>query len=444
MKNRLIGLICLFISVSAKAENQYEWFTQSIDHQSSATFQQRYLVNSDYAKSNDAPVLYFLSPSELLKNCFEKYITKEIASQLGMRFVALEHRFYGESQPFGLLTNKNLKYLNLDYALKDFAVFQRFMQSTRGWTGPWIVIGASYSGALAAYYRLSYPELADGAVSSCASVKRHLNADIYDRIAADVAGKDCVAKYRKSVLRPIEKAVKKPKELLRIKKLFMAEDIKGADAFLGYIGLNADYYVQMRGAGDFCKAVSSPDPVSAFAALLNNFNVEVVRKAPLAWTPQGFADPDVNRYKIALGARQWNYQICTELGNFGVKYADSSRSLHSNLSREWTGWKGQCAIFEVHAPPAIEEINKRFYQGLLQPTTSRILFLNNANDPINMGAISAENRNNTNPNTVSYTIPNSAHCAEFRASKADDSASVVKARVLILDTVKNWLKPKAD
>lgn len=68
------------------------------------------------------------------------------------------------------------------------------------------------------------------------------------------------------------------------------------------------------------------------------------------------------------------------------------------------------------------------------------MFLNNAEDPVSQGAISKENGNDTNPNTVSHTIPSSAHCEELRMPKPTDSQQVIEARDLILKMVGQWLK----
>ena len=46
-----------------------------------------------------------------------------VGSQYGALFVVLEHRFYGDSQPFEDWTLDSLKYLSSEQALADLAYF---------------------------------------------------------------------------------------------------------------------------------------------------------------------------------------------------------------------------------------------------------------------------------------------------------------------------------
>lgn len=66
---------------------------------------------------------------------------------------------------------ENLKYLNTQQALADFAYFITSMNEKYGSSiSKWIVFGGSYSGTLASWLRLKYPHLVLGAVSSSGPV----------------------------------------------------------------------------------------------------------------------------------------------------------------------------------------------------------------------------------------------------------------------------------
>jgi hypothetical protein len=86
--------------------------------------------------------------------------------------LALEHRYYGKSLPFGAdsLSVKNLKYLSAEQALKDLAYFLTKMSKSGQYKitpkNPWITIGGSYPGALSAWFRNKYPHLTIGALAS--------------------------------------------------------------------------------------------------------------------------------------------------------------------------------------------------------------------------------------------------------------------------------------
>jgi pimeloyl-ACP methyl ester carboxylesterase len=161
-------------------------FSQPVDHFASRTdglfgrtFQQRYWVNSQYAKSADAPVLYHICGEG---NATDGYFLNDNAvvwaQALGARIVYLEHRYYGESQPMQDWSTANMQFLTLDNVLEDLATFQKSISASQGWTGQWISIGGSYSGTLSALYRQKHPELVVGALASSAPMISGLGDEV--------------------------------------------------------------------------------------------------------------------------------------------------------------------------------------------------------------------------------------------------------------------------
>lgn len=84
------------------------------------------------------------------------------------QFVVVEHRFYGESQPFDDWSLENLAYLNSEQALSDLAYFIGSYNTTGRDV---FVIGGSYPGAMSAWFREKYPHLTIGAWSSSGVVQ---------------------------------------------------------------------------------------------------------------------------------------------------------------------------------------------------------------------------------------------------------------------------------
>ncbi len=99
-----------------------------------------------------------------------------LAERLQGLVLVLEHRFYGESLPFGNDSYElnNLKLLNSEQALKDLAYFTQTVKEHKlfGVTevNAWVPIGGSYPGALSAWYRYKYPHLSVGAIASSAVI----------------------------------------------------------------------------------------------------------------------------------------------------------------------------------------------------------------------------------------------------------------------------------
>lgn len=149
---------------------QYE---QDVDHfgaNPGQKFHQRFWIDSSNAANHEnAPVLYHVCGED---NCAYGYFlndnAKAWAKALGAHIVYLEHRYYGESFPFGDISAEHLRPLTLGNVLEDLASFQRWISRQHNWSGKWIVIGGSYSGTLAALYRQKHPELVVGALAASA------------------------------------------------------------------------------------------------------------------------------------------------------------------------------------------------------------------------------------------------------------------------------------
>lgn len=141
------------------------YFDQLIDHSRPelGTFKQRYYYNTDYYKGPGHPIS-MESPSEspLEGDVALTNITMPgfIAQQIGGATVSIEHRFYGESNPFGRYnhTAEDLQHLTLDNAIKDLTYFARNVKLPFDPEGlshpdkaPWTLAGCSYSGGLSAW-----------------------------------------------------------------------------------------------------------------------------------------------------------------------------------------------------------------------------------------------------------------------------------------------------
>ncbi|ESR49805.1 hypothetical protein KPL70_011333 [Citrus sinensis] len=88
----------------------------------------------------------------------------------------MQHLFYGKSVPFvsskDALKNATLRgYFNSAQALADYAkILLHIKENLSAEMSPIIVVGASYGGMLAAWFRSKYPHSALGAVASFAPI----------------------------------------------------------------------------------------------------------------------------------------------------------------------------------------------------------------------------------------------------------------------------------
>jgi len=98
-----------------------------------------------------------------------------MAQQLNAIIIILEHRFYGESLPFGKDSFRldNMKLLSSEQALRDIAHFIQYVKGNQlfGITNePWVIAGGSYAGGLVAWFRYKYPHLVIASIASSAVI----------------------------------------------------------------------------------------------------------------------------------------------------------------------------------------------------------------------------------------------------------------------------------
>lgn len=91
-------------------------------------------------------------------------LTGQYAYATGGAGIVIEHRFWGTSSPYTNLTAETLKYLTVDQAVKDMTYFAENVVLPFDRSGksnapkaPWVLVGGSYSGALAAWTEISAP-----------------------------------------------------------------------------------------------------------------------------------------------------------------------------------------------------------------------------------------------------------------------------------------------
>merc|ERR1719206_10798 len=185
-----ISILCLGLAVHGLGDFDYQsladkesnakplFLTQKVDHfsfTSNKTYQQKYFVRDDFWKPG-GPIIFYLGSESALHHPKTGF-TKEVAKEFGALMVDAEHRFYGDSQPFGKPLVPNTQqdpavagYLTSWQALADYAGVINHVKLTipGAENSPVIAFGESYGGMLSAWMRVKYPHLVDGAISSSA------------------------------------------------------------------------------------------------------------------------------------------------------------------------------------------------------------------------------------------------------------------------------------
>ncbi|KAJ8551942.1 hypothetical protein K7X08_028385 [Anisodus acutangulus] len=134
----------------------------------------------------------------------------DFAPRFKALLVYMEHRYYGKSRPFGtmeeVLKDEDTRgYFNSEQAIADYAeLLLHIKEKYSAQNSPIIVIGGSYGGMLASWFRMKYPHIALGALASSAPILYFDNITpqngYYSIVSKDFkeASKSCYRTIRKS------------------------------------------------------------------------------------------------------------------------------------------------------------------------------------------------------------------------------------------------------
>lgn len=182
MNNIIIILILMYGSTTTKNTLETKFIDVPVDHFDqirNATFKLRYLVFTHF-HVRGGPILFFTG-NEADINTFARNtgFLFDIAPIFNALVVFAEHRYYGQSLPFGSLSfssYEHMKFLSTSQVLKDFVYIIEDLKKNylKGMnskdTHPIIAFGGSYGGILAAWLRMKYPHVVIGAIASSAPV----------------------------------------------------------------------------------------------------------------------------------------------------------------------------------------------------------------------------------------------------------------------------------
>jgi len=399
-------------------------YDQRLDHFSSddqRTFKQRYYIDSSAVTGNpeNAPVIYYFCGEGPCDGASSTALVNTMAKKYGAHRVALEHRYYGYSQPFPTLASENMKYLSMDQAIEDLANFQRHAQEQLSLRGKWIAVGGSYSGELSAFYRLKHPELVVGALASSAPVLSKADFDGYDRYVAKVAGPDCLQAIQAGVADIETRLNTSPESAAAVKTLFGADQVKDDVDFLYVIADMAATAVQYGYQEQFCKQLISGYQNGTIVEAYAKAGIDVFSHFHLTALSDSFQSAesiDPADYLDWMGLRSWMYQSCTEFGYYQIASADpaqSARSARVNLQYH----NDVCQrLFGITTQVDTKKTNETFYDHLFDSNVNHLFFTNGSNDPWSDLSITGTT---SNPGLTLFTINGSAHCDDLGARISD-------------------------
>ena len=122
----------------------------------------RYILDTSNWNQTSGPILFYAGNEGGIWNFYNNsgFMTETLAKELQALVVFGEHRYYGESLPFGQdsYKNENLKYFSVEQVFQDYVALLDFVKDTYDAQDRAVIaFGGSYGGMLAAWMRMKYP-----------------------------------------------------------------------------------------------------------------------------------------------------------------------------------------------------------------------------------------------------------------------------------------------
>jgi len=442
--------------VSNAAEYETHYYTQILDHfsfrpEGYQTFQQKYLVNAKHwgGPQSHSPIFVCMGDEIPIETVFHSSgFMMENAPHFRALLVYIEHRYYGSSMPFGspeesFKNASTLGYFNSQQALADFAtVILDLKKNMSAENSPVIVVGGSYGGMLAAWFRLKYPHIAIGALSSSAPILYFDDITPHDAYATVVTrdfrsvSESCYNTIRESWTE-IDKVASQPGGLEILSKTFNACQPFNTDWLVGRLISTYRMAAQYGGVKGLCKAIDGlpkgSDNLARIAA-----GVTLSHNKSLCFDFQQYGP---NSSKLGWDSKGWSWQTCTEIviplspypnGTifaphvFDLKnYSEKCKSLYGVLPR--ANW-----ITTEFGGHNIRRVLKRF--------ASNIIFSNGLQDPYSSGGV----LQSISESIIALTTDEGIHCQDMHYSSNQDPESIREQRSKEVEIITKWIKQYED
>ncbi|KAH8896497.1 serine carboxypeptidase S28 [Thozetella sp. PMI_491] len=489
-------------------------FQQRISHADATlgNFSQRYWYNTEFYKGPGSPVILF-TPGEVEADGYQAYLTNRTllgnyAQTVGAAVILLEHRYWGESSPYKVLDTKALQHLTIENAVHDLNHFARNVKLPFDTTGatnapkaPWVNVGGSYSGALAAWQAKLAPGTFWAYHASSAPVQAVYDFWSYFLPIQNGMPRNCSADFARIAER-IDEVIQRGNatEIKALQKLFGAEQLEHADDFSGMFGnvLGEWQSVQFfSGYSDFFQMCDSVEgvravrngkvgvPVDSYGngtgvpvpadgigvdkALANFakwFKYESLPNTCANLSYSEWSKPEsvgcFDTYNLSCPfytdmsvnntvGRQWFWLLCNEPLFYWQTGAPKNKTtiLSRYVSAEW--YQRQCGLmfpkqgnltFGSGTGRTADDVNK-WTDGWLETNTTRLLWVNGEFDPWRSASVSSELRPGgpltSTAQAPIFLIPGGRHCNDLAVKNGDSNPEVKKIQAALQAQMKTWV-----
>ncbi|RNA18807.1 dipeptidyl peptidase 2-like [Brachionus plicatilis] len=438
---------------------------QYLDHfnkRDDRTYKQRFLVNDEWFNPNDGPVFFYAGNEGDIESFWNNTgFMFDIAPVFQALVVFPEHRYYGESLPFGdsSFDQDKIGFLSVEQTMADYAVLLTKLQQDYNLCrkkNPIIAFGGSYGGILAAYMRYKYPNIVRGALAASAPI--YLTAGLapstlfFQDVTNDFDKEPGCVPLVRQAFDAMENAAKQGDYKLLSEKFKLCEPISDA---AGYKHL----LLWMRNAFTIMAMVDYPYPASflgdlpawpvrfACQQLVNDTakGVDILSSfknlASILYNDtskcfdiyeQFIECADPTSCGLGNDAKSWDYQACTELNTVqetnGVSDMFPVISYNEELREQY--------CLKTWGVKVRKEWPSIQFWGKHIKTATNIVFSNGLLDPWHNGGPLT----NVSDSLVAVIIEDGAHHLDLRGSDPNDPQSVKIARYLEIEQIIKWIE----
>ncbi|XP_030522320.1 lysosomal Pro-X carboxypeptidase-like [Rhodamnia argentea] len=430
------------------------FYNQTLDHfnyrpESYTAFNQRYVVNSKYwgGAESGAPIFAFLGAEAPIDGDIGNagFLTDN-APQFRALLVYIEHRFYGESIPYGMTFAKalgdanNRGYFSSAQALADYAEILTYLkQKLKAEHSPIIVFGGSYGGMLASWFRLKYPHVALGALASSAPILYFddiVPQDAYFSVVAKSfleSSSSCHQTIRQS-WEEIDRAASEPHGLTKLTKTFKTcSPLKSSSELKKYLRTLYAQVVQYNDPSAqplklMCDAINGASPRNGllrkiFAGLVAiNGNLTCYVNSPTSAT-------------LAQTLLGWSWQTCSEMV---IPMGITRNTMFPPKPFNLNSFSNACKrVFRVAPRPhwITTYFGGHDIKLILWRFASNIIFSNGLQDPYSSGGV----LKNISSTIVAIHTAKGSHTLDILGAKKSDPDWLVEQRKTEVEIMKMWL-----
>lgn len=378
----------------------------------------------------------------------------ELASTFGALILFPEHRYYGESMPFGsqeaaYMDADALAYLTAEQALADFVILLTDLKGNISAEAcPVILFGGSYGGMLAAWMRLKYPHSAIGAIASSAPILQFedlVPTDTYYRIVSEGfkrESRECfnIIKESWGELKAVGQAegglqslTDKFQMCRQLNSTADLEDwISSAYSYLAMVNYpySADFITPLPAfpVKEVCNAINAGDNSTDILS-------RIFAGVSIFYNHTG----SVTCFEIEDnldGIDGWNWQACTEM--VMPMSSNPNNSMFSPGTFELKQYEDGCLEqFGVKPRPTwiTQEFGGHNIKEVLRNFGSNIVFSNGLLDPWSGGGV----LDDISSTIVAVVTEEGAHHLDLRCSTENDPEWLIKQRQVEVAHIKRWL-----